>query len=155
MDHTRRHANPEGVQTVHRRQQPRHQLELRVDAEPFWMSGIRALTTDLAIRADFDLDSVADLTLAVDEACAMLIDVAEAGDTLACRFSVTVDEIMVTATLPVGRRVDRPSLATNTFGWRVMVTLADDVDLIDSSEDVGRDAALAIRLTKRRGPAGG
>ena len=120
----------------------RHQLELRVDADPFWLSSLRALITDLAIRADFDLDSVADLTLAVDEACAALIGAAAPHDTLICRFAVSVDLITVSATLPTGWRADRPSLPTDTFGWRVIRPLADDVELMD---DAG---VLGIRLTK-------
>ena len=151
MEHMRRHARPNAVRTVHRPLHPRHQLELQVDADPFWMSALRALTTDVAIRADFDLDSVADLTLAVDEACAMLIDAAQPEDTLVCRFAMVADRIIVTVTLPGGWH-DRPGLSTDTFGWRVMVTLVDDVELLDGT---GGDATLAIRLAKLRVPAGG
>jgi serine/threonine-protein kinase RsbW len=125
---------------------------MRVDADPFWMSALRALTTDLAIRADFDLDSVADLTLAVDEACAMLIDVAGPHDTLVCRFAVAVDRITATVSLPIRWQRDRPDLRTDTFGWRVMVTLTDDVELVDGS---GGEGMVAVRLTKLRVSASG
>lgn len=128
----------------------RHQLELRVDADPFWMSSLRALITDLAMRADFDLDAVADLTLAVDEACALLIGASAPHETLVCRFAVSADSITVTATLPpVEHPARRPNLPTDTFGWRVIRTLADEVELLTA------DGAPGIRLTKLRMAAGG
>jgi serine/threonine-protein kinase RsbW len=130
----------------------RHQLELRVDADPFWMSALRALTTDLAIRLDFDLDSVADLTLAVDEACAMLIATAGHRDTLVCWFAVSPDRVTVTVTLMAAWRDHRPALRTDTFGWRVMVTLADEVELVADNDG---DGTPAIHLSKLRIPVGG
>ena len=151
MEQPPRHASQHPVRTARRPQNLRHQLELRVDANPFWMSALRALTTDLAIRADFDLDSVADLTLAVDEACAMLIDIAEADAALLCRFAITADEIVVTVTLPAGWAGEFPGPRTDTFGWRVMVTLTDEAELIDSGSGTGD--GLTIRLAKYRIPA--
>jgi serine/threonine-protein kinase RsbW len=145
VEHAAVEATYGSQKTARRPQPPRHQLEMRVDADPFWMSSVRALTTDLAIRADFDLDSVADLTLAVDEACAILIDVAQQQDTLVCRFAVAIDGITVTVSLPIGWHRDRPCLRTDSFGWRVITTLADDVELVDGS---GGEGMLAVRLTK-------
>lgn len=151
MEQARNQARSDGVRTRVRLQTIRHQLELHVDADPFWMSALRALTTDLAIRVDFDLDSVADFTLAVDEACAMLIAISSYQDTLVCRFAVAPDRITVTATLPVTWHDDRPALRTDTFGWQVMVTLADEVELVDD----GDGQRPAIRLTQHRKPANG
>jgi serine/threonine-protein kinase RsbW len=143
VEHAYTNVGGDGLRTAFR-PALRHQLELRVDADPFWLSALRALITDLAIRADFDLDSVADLTLAVDEACAALIGAAAPQDVLVCRFAVTVDRITVTATLPFGRHTGRSDVSTETFGWRVISTLADDVELIRA------DQTLGIRLTKLR-----
>lgn len=147
MEHENRHRS-DGLRTAFR-SPPRHQLELRVDADPFWMSALRALITDIAIRADFDLDSVADLTLAVDEACAVLIGAAAPHDTLVCRFAVAVDRITVTATLPATWNRERRTVPTDTFGWRVIRTLTDDVELVQD------DHTLCIQLTKLRVAAGG
>ena len=148
MEHVHKKQGSDGLRTA-LRPPTRHQLELRVDADPFWMSALRALITDVAIRADFDLDSVADLTLAVDEACAALIGAAAPQDTLVCRFAVAADRITVTVTLPIGWRTERRSLPTDTFGWRVIRTLTDDVELMD-----GR-GSLGIRLVKLRTAAAG
>jgi serine/threonine-protein kinase RsbW len=141
VDHRHVHTREKRVHTEHRA--VRHQLELRVDADPFWMSSLRALITDLAIRADFDLDAVADFTQAVDEACAVLIGAAAPQDTLVCRFAVAADRITVTAMLPTEWHAEYPGLAADTFGWRVMCTLADDVELMT-------DGMLGIVLTKLR-----
>ena len=54
-------------------------LELRVPTTPTQLPAVRAMAGDLAMRMDYDLDSVEDLRLAVDEACATLVLVA-AGD---------------------------------------------------------------------------
>jgi serine/threonine-protein kinase RsbW len=125
-----------------------HQLELRLDADPFWMAPLRAFTSDIAARADFDLDAVADLTLAVDEACAALVGAAAPRDTLVCRFAVGTDHITVTATLP-GCWPQERLLPDDGIGWRILTTLADDVQLLDELPAPG------IRLTKHRAPSGG
>jgi serine/threonine-protein kinase RsbW len=138
----------------------RHQLELRLDADPFWMSPLRALVSDLAIRADFDLDAVSDLTLAVDEACAVLISAAHAGERLKCRFLMAPDEITVVTSLPGATAPNggRPagataepepcrSVATDTFGWQVMDALTDRVELTPAD---GADGGMGIRITKHR-----
>ena len=52
-------------------------LELRVPITPMQLPAVRAMAGDLAIRMDYDLDSVEDLRLAVDEACATLAVVVE------------------------------------------------------------------------------
>jgi hypothetical protein len=49
---------------------------------------IRAVAADLAARADFEVDSIDDLRMAVDDACTMLIEIAAQGATLSCRFTV-------------------------------------------------------------------
>lgn len=119
-----------------------HRLELRVDADPVWMSSLRALVTDIAIRADFDLDSVADLTLAVDEACAALIDTSDPRDTLVCRLAMEPGAMTVTATMAGGSVA---AIDTNSFGWRVIRSLADEAELVD------RNGSVGVRLRKRRG----
>jgi len=120
-----------------------HQVELRVAADAVWLSAVRLLAGDLAARADFDVDAVADLRLAVDEACAELMRSALPGSTLTCRFAVCDDRITMTASVPVekSRTVD-----TSGFGWRVLRTLADDVEVITGDDSPGGYPALGLRL---------
>jgi serine/threonine-protein kinase RsbW len=106
---------------------------------------VRAVAADLVGRADYDLDSISDLRMAVDEACATLVAVAAAGAFLDCRFVIDRHNIEVTVTVPAGRAVR--SVDTNGFGWRVLGTLVDDVSTY--RDDATRPAQLAIRFVKR------
>ena len=52
-------------------------VEVRTSATAALIPTIRAVVSDLAARADFDLDAISDLRMAVDEACATLVDAAD------------------------------------------------------------------------------
>src|SRR2546423_5399007 len=58
---------------------------------------IRVVAADLAGRADFDLDSIADLRMAIDDACAVLVRLAAPGATLRCRLTVWPERIEMAA----------------------------------------------------------
>ncbi len=126
-----------------------HQIELQVIADARWLSAVRLLAGDLAARADFDVDAVADLRLAVDEACAELLRSARPGSVLTCRFAVCDDRITVTVSVPVG---EIHTFDTHGFGWRVLSTLADDIEVLTGDASPGGCPALALRLgALRRG----
>ncbi|MCW0213145.1 MAG: ATP-binding protein [Pseudonocardia sp.] len=131
MDRT----DPEGASVV----------EVRTAATAALIPTIRAVASDLAARADFDLDAISDLRMAVDEACATLVDVAAPGSSLRCAFSVYGERIGVEAEVDVAG--PDTSVSTDTFGWRVLQTLADEVELVSSKED-GR-STVGIKLDKR------
>ncbi|MGH3902085.1 MAG: ATP-binding protein [Pseudonocardiaceae bacterium] len=83
------------------------------------------VAADLAARADFDLDSIDDLRMAVDDVCAMLVRIAAANATLSCRFTVHADRIELVAEVDADDSVG--PLPTRSFGWRVLESLADEV----------------------------
>ncbi|MEQ3554213.1 ATP-binding protein [Pseudonocardia nematodicida] len=123
-------------------------VEIRTAARPALIPTVRAVASDLAARADFDLDAISDLRMAVDEACATLVGLAAPGSALECTFDVHGERIDVTA------RVDTPAdaaLPTDSFGWRVLQTLADHVAAETGEEGEGH-SALIIRLHKLAGP---
>src|SRR6478752_2311317 len=64
-------------------------LELRVPTTPTQLPAVRAMAGDLAMRMDYDLDSVEDLRLAVDEACATLATIATSGEPLTVVFETS------------------------------------------------------------------
>lgn len=137
-----------GGERVPRGQPPErrpHRAELRVDADPLRVATVRLLAADLATRADYDVDSVSDLRMAVDEACAALVRKAAPGAVLDCVVAVDPQRVEVSVSVAVPPGTELP---TRTFGWRVLSTLADEVELLDGSAD-GRDA-LTIRLVKLR-----
>ncbi|GDY28658.1 ATP-binding protein [Gandjariella thermophila] len=120
-------------------------VEVRVAATPQHLSAIRAVAADLAMRADFDLDAIADLKLAVDEACSTLVMHAASGTELSCAFRCTPDEIAVRAVVP---SADGTPPRRDTFSWRVLSTLADFVTASVSRD--GTPTRVRIDLVKKR-----
>lgn len=123
-------------------------VEVRTSATAALIPTIRAVASDLAARADFDLDAISDLRMAVDEACATLVDVAAPATMLQCTFRVHSEHIEVHAQV----QADTPDavVSTDTFGWRVLQTLADDVEAVRQSNDHAAPT-VGIRLGKRAG----
>jgi serine/threonine-protein kinase RsbW len=126
-------------------------FDFRFDARPFWLSPLRSMATDLALRAEFDVDAAADLTLAVDEAVAELIKAAVADEHISGCLEVTPTGIRVTVCLPPAGSHGPRILPTDTFGWHVLRTLADHVELIPDEDDA--QGAVGILLVKYRAPA--
>jgi serine/threonine-protein kinase RsbW len=116
---------------------------LTLPANSAYLSVLRTATAGLAARLQFTLDEIEDLRIAVDEACAMLLDAGESADSeLTCLFELTTDRITVTVSVPSGT----PSLPSrDTFAWQVLTALAGAV------EAAVADGRLTIQLTKRRG----
>jgi serine/threonine-protein kinase RsbW len=126
-------------------------LEVRSVATPMLVPTIRTVAADLAARADFDLDAISDLRMAVDEACATLIGAASPEARLTCTFTVMPDRIEVDVTIPLP--ADSPgsgaTVVTDTFGWRVLQTLADKVLVVQLPGSDGGPDQVGIRLDKR------
>lgn len=118
------------------------------------VAAVRAMAAHLAGQADFDVDTIADLRLAVDEACNSLIELAAPDATLSCTFTVPevgADRMHVevaTATRPSAAGVD-----TGGFGWQLLRALTDEVELVT---DVDRlPGWVAIRFTTHTPWSGG
>jgi serine/threonine-protein kinase RsbW len=126
-------------------------LELRVPSTPNQLPAVRAMAGDLAIRMDYDLDSVEDLRLAVDEACATLAAIALGDAPLTVVFETTRAGLHIDAWVPVAEGTDVPR---DGFGWAVLQTLADNVDGRSATEgdvpagDGGRSAVAVISMDK-------
>jgi serine/threonine-protein kinase RsbW len=121
-------------------------LELRTTASTVSIPTIRTVAADLAARADFDLDSIDDLRMAVDDLCAMLVRIAAANATLYCTFTVRAERIEVTAETDVGDLAD--PLPTGSFAWRVLQCLADEVGATSVPAEPGRPGRIRITLAK-------
>jgi serine/threonine-protein kinase RsbW len=118
---------------------------LEVGVLPAQLAPVRVVAADLAARADFDLDAVADLRMAVDEACSTLATLAPHGARLSCLLRVDPDQITVTVRVPAMAAAQLPR---DTFGWRVLNTLTDSVEVL--SDNGLHPASLGIRLVKLR-----
>jgi serine/threonine-protein kinase RsbW len=100
-------------------------LELRVPTTATQLPAVRAMAGDLAIRMDYDLDSVEDLRLAVDEASATLAQIAADDAPLTVIFETTRAGLHIEAWVPTAEGTDVPR---DGFGWAILATLVDAVD---------------------------
>jgi serine/threonine-protein kinase RsbW len=123
MEGGRRMADSRGALAQDGRRAER--LELRVPTTPTQLPAVRAMAGDLAMRMDYDLDSVEDLRLAVDEACATLVLVAAGDSPLTVVFGTTRTGLHIDAWVPTAPGTDVPR---DGFGWAVLQTLADNVE---------------------------
>ncbi|WP_179951564.1 ATP-binding protein [Halopolyspora algeriensis] len=123
-------------------------MEVRVSAEATQLSVMRAVVGDLAMRADFDVDSIADLRLAVDEACSSLVRRAAADAWLLCRFRCGTEGLTLTAEVTSN---DSSAPRTDTFSWRVLSALTDTVaSSVEAAEDGTGKHVVRIELRKGR-----
>lgn len=127
---------------------PPRDVELRVRAVPEALVTVRTVAGDLAARAEFPLDAVDDLRLAVDEACTCLADLARPETRLTVTFAVEDDRIMLTASVST---TGPTTLPRDTFAWRVLSTLADEVGVLaEAPATPGDPHRLALRMTMYR-----
>ncbi len=121
-------------------------VELYTPAGTMAIPTIRTVAADLAARADFDLDAIDDLRMAVDDACAMLVRIAAAKATLGCRFTVGLERIEVTVEVDVDDGAD--PLPMGSFSWRVLECLADEVSAVTLPAEPGQRGRVCIALVK-------
>ncbi|MEV6711781.1 ATP-binding protein [Lentzea sp. NPDC051208] len=108
-------------------------VELRMAADPTQLSIVRAVAADIAMRQDFDLDSIEDLKLAVDETCSTLITLAAQDAVLSCHFAVDDRGAVHVAAKISAKSAAGPDEAS--FGWRVLTALVDSVQTrVEESE---------------------
>lgn len=100
-------------------------VEIRVAASVTQLPIVRGLAETLVLLSDFTLDEVADIRLAVDEACSTLIGVAAPETSLRCVFTIGDTELRVQVS-GVAAQEGLPD--ARSFGWHVLRTLTDAVD---------------------------
>src|SRR5881398_2260951 len=75
-------------------------VTIKLPAAGAYLSVLRTATAGLAARLDFTLDEIEDLRIAVDEACAILLQQAVPGSVLSCVFRLVDDSLEVTVSAP-------------------------------------------------------
>ena len=124
-------------------------VELRVRADADQLSVLRAVAAAIALRQDFDLDTVEDVKLAVDEAATRLITDSATTSTLSCIFETTPGELSIILSAPT--RGDIAADRSRSFGWHVLEALTDSVSVssdADSDGDAGTVATIALTLSE-------
>ena len=117
-------------------------VEMRIPADVAYVSTLRLTAASLGARCGLTVDDIEDLRLAVDEACALLLPLADAAGTLDARFEVTDGRLAVATSVPApdGAQPDRSG-----FAWTVLGALATSVEV---AHEAGR---ATITVTKARG----
>ena len=119
-------------------------VELRVAARLENLAVLRTLVGAVGAFSDLDFDSVADLRLAVDEACTRLIRSATPNATL----TVVVDPREDVVVIEASTECDTQDVVTpGSFSWHVLSSLTDEV----ATSPDGR--TFGITLTTRRAGA--
>jgi serine/threonine-protein kinase RsbW len=118
-----------------------HAVELRVDVARVPL--VRTMAAAIAMREDYDVESIADLKLIVEEVCALLVRRAAPECPLDCRFDIGDENIgftvRVKATTPAP--IDQTQL-----GWRLLAALVDHV------EQTADDGGLCVGVRLGKGP---
>lgn len=103
----------------------RPDVELRVPADRAYASVLRTTTAGLAARLDFPIDDIEDLRIAVGEACAMVLEVAEPSTDLVCGFFQQPGELTVSVSGTIDGAIE-PDY--DSFAWQVLTTLATNAN---------------------------
>ncbi|KAA1428820.1 anti-sigma factor [Nocardioides antri] len=124
----------------------RSDVELRLPADGAYAAVLRTLTAGLAARLDFTMDDIEDLRIAVSEVAAMVLDEADAGADLVCRFRLEPGELRLDCSTTAADPA-RPDY--DSFGWQVLTTLTTDA----SVEAAPGTYAVRIALRSSLDPA--
>ncbi|MBI3213452.1 MAG: anti-sigma factor [Mycobacterium sp.] len=123
-------------------------VELRVAALLENLAVVRTVIGALATFEDLDLDAVADLKLAVDEACTRLIRSASNDAALLLVVDPRDHELVVkVSTVSTSSASD--VLTPGSFSWHVLTSLTDDVQMFNDGADIDAPV-VGIALTTRR-----
>ncbi|MCB0949333.1 MAG: anti-sigma factor [Mycobacterium sp.] len=124
-----------------------HSVELRVGATLENLAVLRTLVAAIGTFEDLDFDAVADLRLAVDEACTRLIRSAVPGATLLLVVDPQPEALVVRASTTCDS-VD--ILAPGSFSWHVLTSLTDEVSTFSNGRTEDDGQQFGISLTTRR-----
>jgi serine/threonine-protein kinase RsbW len=121
-------------------------VELRIDAQLENLAVVRTIIGAIGTFEDLDLDAVADLRLAVDEACTRLIKSASKDGTLALVIDPRDNELVINVSTSSSAE---DILTPGSFSWHVLTSLTDDVSTFRNGTDAG-GPVFGISLTTRR-----
>ncbi|MFC7449903.1 ATP-binding protein [Rhodococcus daqingensis] len=130
-------------------------VELRVPAQAEQLFIVRSVASAMATHNDFDLDTIADLRLAVDEAATRLIRAAAPEASLSCRYHVRGRRIEFSGSVRIGPD-DAVGVSEHGFGWHVLRTLTDEVAAHRTPDpDSDTHSILSIEFTLKSGGSEG
>ncbi|MGD9622784.1 MAG: ATP-binding protein [Mycolicibacterium sp.] len=122
-------------------------VELRLAATLENLAVLRTLVGAIGTFEDLDFDAVADLRLAVDEACTRLIRSAVPDATLLLVIDPQPEALVVQASTTCDG-VD--ILAPGSFSWHVLTALTDEVSTFSNGQAAEDGQLFGISMTARR-----
>lgn len=130
-------------------------VELRIAARLENLAVLRTVVGAVGTFADLDFDAVADLRLAVDEACTRLIRSATPEATLVVIVEPREDVVVVEASTTCATD---DVVTEGSFSWHVLSSLTDDLQTFQNGSSDGCGAGpdgrvFGITLTTRRAGA--
>jgi serine/threonine-protein kinase RsbW len=129
-----------------------HAVEVRVAAQLENLAVLRTLVGAVGTFEDLDFDAVADLRLAVDEACTRLIRCASPDATLVVVIEPRDHELVVEASAACD---SADVVAPGSFSWHVLRSLTDDVQTFHNGHAPGEAGCVfgITLMTRRAGSA--
>ena len=124
-------------------------VELRIAARLENLAVLRTVVGAVGTFSDLDFDAVADLRLAVDEACTRLIRSATTDATLVIVVDPREEEVVVEASTTC----DTVDVVTEgSFSWHVLSSLTDELQTFHDGHDAASPdgTVFGITLTTRR-----
>ncbi|MCV7068591.1 anti-sigma factor [Mycolicibacterium farcinogenes] len=122
-------------------------VEIRVAARLENLAVLRTLVAAVATFEDLDFDVVADLRLAVDEACTALIRAALPDSALKLVVDPRHDTVVITASAVCAGAA---AVSPGSFSWHVLSSLTDEVATFTDGDGPDAGQVFGITLTTRR-----
>jgi anti-sigma regulatory factor (Ser/Thr protein kinase) len=122
-------------------------VEVRVAAKLENLAVLRTVVGAVGTYEDLDFDSVADLRLAVDEACTRLIRSATPDATLVLVVHPLEEQLVV----DVSTACSSPDIVVpGSFSWHVLSSLTDEVSTFHDGHGPEDSHVFGISMTTRR-----
>lgn len=118
-----------------------------VPARSEFVHVVRTVVAGVAARLDFSYDAIDDLRIAVDEACAHLLEGAPGATSITVTLAPGADALEVLVATDADGAAWPPERFESSLAWQVLSALADEARL--------EDGTPAVRFRKRLEAAGG
>jgi anti-sigma regulatory factor (Ser/Thr protein kinase) len=122
-------------------------VEFRVAARLENLALLRTLVAAVGTFEDLDSDTVADLRLAVDEACTRLIRSAVPDATLVVVVRSELEEVVIDASTSC---TTTDIMEPGSFSWHVLSSLTDDIKTYQDGHGSGDGQIVGISMSTRR-----
>lgn len=121
-------------------------IELRLTPRAETIATVRTVAADVSGRADFDLDAVSDVRMAVDEACNQVARLADPDHLMSVVFRVD-DDGYLRVVISARTEAEQGGIDTSGFGWHVLGALTDELETECRAGTDGDE--VIVRLAKK------